>query len=169
MRLPSPITRALCRRAERIMREREPDRVIGTQYLRRWHLVARNDRLNVYLHEFTGSDDDRALHDHPYRSMSIILRGRYWEHRPSNPANPAGEGTLLYLRREGDITIRAAAAAHRIEVPPRHATPTNPVITLFITGRRHREWGFWCPKGWRHWRQFTDPTDSGQIGRGCGD
>jgi len=169
MRLPAPITRTLYRRAARIMREREPDRVIGTQYLRRWHLVARNNRLNVYLHEFTGSDDDRALHDHPYRSMSIILRGRYWEHLPAYPATPGDGHTHVYIRTTGDITTRAADAAHRIAIPPRHATPANPVITLFITGPRHREWGFWCPKGWRHWRKFTDPTDSGKIGRGCGD
>lgn len=44
----------------------------------------------------------------------------------------------------------------------------TPAITLFITGPRVREWGFWCPKiGWRHWRVFTDPDNTGQIGRGC--
>ena len=107
------------------------------------------------------------------RGVSAALLSRvtakYWEHLPLHPENPGDGQTRIYLRTAGDITTRAADAPHRIAVPPRHATPADPVITLFITGARHREWGFWCPKGWRHWRQFTDPTDSGQIGRGCGD
>lgn len=69
--------------------------------------------------------------------------------------------TESHIRDTGAITARRANAAHRIEVL------SAPVITLFITGPRVREWGFLCPKGWRHWREFTDPTDSGQTGRGC--
>jgi len=30
-----------------------------------------------------------------------------------------------------------------------------------------REWGFHCPRGWMHWKQYTDAQDSGAIGRGC--
>lgn len=30
-------------------------------YLLRWYIIP----LNVYLHKFMRSDDDRALHDHP--------------------------------------------------------------------------------------------------------
>lgn len=29
------------------------------------------------------------------------------------------------------------------------------------------EWGFACPKGWRHWRLFVDERDHGKVGRGC--
>ena len=28
---------------------------------------------------------------------------------------------------------------------------------------------FHCPQGWRHWRDFVDEHDTGQVGRGCGE
>ncbi len=40
--------------------------------------------------------------------------------------------------------------------------------SLFITGRKVRTWGFWCPQGFVPWHEFVDQTDSGNIGRGCG-
>ena len=50
------------------LHRRPPDFVIGgadRPYMRRWYLVPKNTQLNVYLHHFRRSDDDRALHDHP--------------------------------------------------------------------------------------------------------
>ncbi len=55
---------------------RDPDFVIGTAddpYLRRWWLIPRNPVFNLYVHHFLRSDDDRALHDHPWPSVSVIL------------------------------------------------------------------------------------------------
>ena len=58
-----------------------PHKVIGgpDPYLLRWHVIPRNRLLNVYVHKFLRSDDDRALHDHPWWFVSLILRGRYDE------------------------------------------------------------------------------------------
>lgn len=148
---------ALCRLRMRMA----PSKTIGQNYLRRWHIIPRNPLFNVYLHEFSGSDDDRALHDHPWWSCSLILDGWYIEHVPLYKNNPAGTNVPKF-RDTGAITFRNATAAHRIQILQR------PAITLFITGPRRREWGFWCKNGWRHWRKFTDPKDPGQIGRGCG-
>lgn len=50
------------------------------KYLVRWHMIPRNRFFNVYLHFFVHGDDDRALHDHPWRSWSLLLDGRYREH-----------------------------------------------------------------------------------------
>ena len=37
--------------------------------------------FNLYLHEFSRSDDDRALHDHPWLfNLSVLLSGTYVEH-----------------------------------------------------------------------------------------
>ena len=165
MTLSSTIRRALLSRVRNVMARREPDFIIGDNYLRRWWLIPKNRWLNVYLHEFRASDDDRALHDHPWASCSIILRGEYFEHLPADPNNPAGP-TVPHIRIAGDINVRRANQPHRIELP---RYPHQPVITLFLTGPRVREWGFWCPKGWKHWRRFTAPSDSGQIGAGCGE
>ena len=51
------------------VQRRAPDFVIGgsdNPYLLRWFLIPRNPVFNVYLHKFMRSDDDRALHTHPW-------------------------------------------------------------------------------------------------------
>lgn len=138
--------------------KRSPDVVIGIDYLDRWYLVPRNRWLNVYLHRFRGSDDDRALHDHPWWSLSFLLAGHMVEHYRTDARDPV-------LQRERWVpwlfpVLRSARFAHRLEVVE------GPVWTLFITGPRVREWGFFCPAGWRHWSAFTDPSGN-RIGRGC--
>jgi len=142
---------------------RQPDIEIGGHadpYLRRWYVIPRNRWANVYLHQFCRSDDDRALHDHPWFNISIILRGRYFEHMQ--------DGTVL-LRKAGRIVCRPSIAAHRIELLLDQDFSERRVWTLFITGPKVRDWGFWCPQGWRHWEDFTKPGDSTLIGRGCDD
>ena len=60
-----------------------PHMVIGgaeDPYLLRWYLIPRNPFVNVYLHKFLRSDDDRALHlvsaDHADRipAVAALLR-----------------------------------------------------------------------------------------------
>lgn len=109
MKLNDTLRRRLACWAERRMK-RTPSKVIGTHYLKRWHIIPRNPLANVYLHEFTGSDDDRALHDHPWVSCSIILHGWYLEHVPQDNANPAGATTAVF-HDAGDITTRSSRAA----------------------------------------------------------
>lgn len=133
---------------------REPDFIIGDDYMRRWWVIPRNKSCNVYLHEILHSDDDRAMHDHPWANTSLLISGSYIEHTP--------EGT--FVRRAGDVVERAAEALHRLEV-----IPGERAISLFMTGPIVREWGFACPNGWVHWRDFVDDRDAGQIGRGCGE
>lgn len=133
---------------------RDPDFIIGDNYLRRWWVVPRNEFCNVYLHEIRQSDDDRALHDHPWANRSLIISGSYHEHTPDG----------VFVRTAGDVVDRPAEALHRLVVEP-----GKPVISLFMTGPVVREWGFACPKGWVPWRDFVDARDGGQIGRGCGE
>jgi len=120
--------------------------------MRRWHLRRSRSRYNLYLHRYEGSDDDRALHDHPWRSIGILLWGRLSE------ITPEGERTLWPFIPK----YRNAEYSHRIILKSRFA------YTLFFTYPKEREWGFHCPKGWVHWRQFTDISGKG-IGPGCGD
>lgn len=157
--------RALLARAARvsIADRRPPDFIIGgaeDPYLRRWWVIPRNRWFNVYLHHFMRSDDDRALHDHPWWNVSVLLEGEYREHTP--------EG--VFLRRPGAFYARRAVAAHRVELLEGEDGRLVPVWTLFITGPRVREWGFLCPRGWRHWREFTgvrDGANDGRPGIGC--
>lgn len=117
---------------------------------------------NAYVHRFLRSDEDRALHDHPWSWVTVLLDGSYWEHVPADPDFPAG-ATVRRRREAGDIVVRQDAAyPHRIELDE-----GRPVTTLFLTGKKTREWGFWCgASNWRHWRAFIAPGESGQA-RGC--
>jgi hypothetical protein len=146
--------------SRRIVERRPPDFVIGENnpqgaYLRRWWVIPRNRLFNVYLHEFLRDDDDRALHDHPWFWCSWILKGAYLE------IAHAG----MKMRTEGSVKFSSPWRAHRVEL----CTPLNnpSVWTLFITGPRLRSWGFHCPKGWVHWKDFTSPDSSAEIGKGC--
>lgn len=134
---------------------REPDFIIGgpdDPYIKRWWLRRERESGSIYLHQIIRDDDDRALHDHPWDSTSIILQGRLRE------IIPGGERVLA----PGSITSRKAEDAHRLELVD------GPVWSLFITGPRVRDWGFHCPQGWRHWREFTDPATNGATaGKGC--
>ena len=157
----------------RLAASRPPDEEIGgseNPYMRRWWLF-RSRFGNVYLHQFLRSDDERALHDHPWRSISFLLEGYYREWSPA--PHIAGHAPITPQYQTRDFLapctiIRGAEDLHRIELPHGRAC-----WTLFITGRRIRECGFQCPHsspagGWRHWREFTNPADGGAtVGRGC--
>lgn len=133
----------------------------GTErpYMLRWFLIPRNGWLNVYLHKFLRDDDDRALHDHPWTFLSIMIRGRYFEHTEA--------GTVE--RRAPSAALRHAEHRHRVELPKTLRGDPVPCWTIVITGRKWRTWGFWCPRGFVPWHEFVAPDDEGAIGRGCGE
>jgi hypothetical protein len=142
--------------------KRPPDFIIGgpdDPYMLRWYVIPRNRWFNVYLHKFLRDDDDRALHDHPWVSLSFALSGEYIEHTDD----------YIKRRRRGSIVFRRATHSHRIELV-RKDGKAMPAWTLFLTGPKVREWGFDCGvKGWVHWRDFVAETDTGNTGKGCGD
>ncbi len=141
---------------------RSPDIIIGGDddpYMLRWWVIPRNRFFNVYLHFFLRSDDDRALHDHPWASISIPLVGEYLEH--SIAAGGVANARLVSARRNDWRFRPSGKFAHRIELV------SGPCWTLFITGPRYREWGFHCVHRWIHWKEFTATDDPGAIGKGC--
>ena len=148
----------------------EPHLVIGgpaNPYLLRWFIIPRNRFMNVYLHKFLRSDDDRALHDHPWWFVSLILRGGYWEHRAGKPI------TTRSHRTAGSLVIRPANTVHRVElecvgkckkcVPQCDPGVEIPAWTLVITGPKIRDWGFACPRGWVHWQEFDHNNGCGEY------
>lgn len=112
-----------------------PHFVVGSPespYLLRWYIIPRNDWFNVYLHKFLRDDDDRAMHDHPWNSLSILIVGRYIEQTAA--------GRKLY--KAGSVIRRKATHTHRVEL-----IDGKPAWTLFLTGPKVRDWGFHCPQG----------------------
>lgn len=160
-------------------------------YLRRWYIIPRNRWFNMYLHHFVQSDDPRALHDHPWWSCSIILRGGYYEVVPKLEPTRIDARThtdLLYGPRLSEkyrrafahhyqdtkkiwrparsIRWRGALAAHRIELatdgPDWKGHPVErQAWTLFITGPVERKWGFWCKRGWVPYDEYVAKVEGG--------
>lgn len=163
---------SLWRWCRNIVMSRPEDVLIGgadNPYLYRWFVIPRNRFFNIYIHGFARSDDDRALHDHPWMNLSIVLRGSYIEHTID-----AGGVHRLKRLNAGAWRFRASGRlAHRVEIDPASTWYLLPGVrcwTLFITGPRYRDWGFHCPeKGWVHWQAFTAPGDATVIGKGCDD
>ncbi len=96
------------------------------------------------------------MHDHPWNFISIILKGGYVEYREKTEFDPlAIEGlddthpvwieTRIY--HPGQILFRKATDKHKLEIH-QHA------ITLVITFKKIRNWGFWTPKGFVGWQQY---------------
>lgn len=160
MRLPSFMIEWLRRKLIfGVAASRPPDVVIGDDYMRRWFIILRNRFFNIYLHNFIHSDDDRALHCHPWWNLSCLLDGEYIEHTIS-----AGGVHKKVTYKAGDLKLRRGEAAHRVEL-----LPDARCWSLFITGPRYREWYFHCRQKMVHWRDFTNPTDSSKVGAGCGE
>lgn len=129
---------------------RAPDLVIaprGVPYLYRWHAFERNADANVYFHVQVGDDPERPLHDHQYASQSVILAGGYEETYQTRP--PRGPLHKRVLRK-GDTAHRSEIEAHRLKLLGDYS------ISLFSTGPRVREWGFWIDNVWHPWSEVTE-------------
>jgi len=112
-------------------------------YMCRWVLETRWGTLR--LHNILRSDDDRALHDHPWDFWSLILWGGYREFLPG--LLHSGNGTYAPIGNQrwcgpGSLVKRSAADAHRI------ALVHGPAWTLVWTGPRVRRWGFYVDGAW---------------------
>lgn len=143
--------------AQTIM-QRPPDFLIGDDehgvYMERWHIIPRNEQMNIYLHRVLRDDGD-VMHDHPWDNTSLLIDGGYFEETP--------EG--VFTRTQGDVVYRKAADAHRLTLIG------DTAISLFMTGPKVREWGFHCPGGWVDWQTFTGGKHSGRSTalNGCGE
>lgn len=126
----------------------KPHMVIGNEqggvYMSRWWITPSNPFANVYLHVYQSGDDAPfGYHDHPWNSISILLKGGLLELLRVQKT-PPGKSLLTVPRRIGKINgkrgkriiIRKATDIHYIgQVEPG-------TITLFLTGRKRKEWGF---------------------------
>lgn len=159
----------------------KPHQIIGpsvSPYMKRWYLIPHTRWVNLYLHKFERSDEDRALHDHPWNFWSFVVKGSYWE-------ITEWERTL---RKRWSLAYRNAEHPHRVQLLwrgshlPTVKTPdggekatchcddevadprcTHPVWTIVLTGPKIREWGFHCDKAWVPWRYFDAHGGCGEY------
>ena len=94
-------------------------------YLTRW--VVTLFGASIRLHRWTGSDDKRFFHDHPWDFISVILRGTYSE------ATPTG----IEVRTSGSIRYYPAEYKHTV------LFTGAPCWSLVLSGPSRRNFGFW--------------------------
>lgn len=108
----------------------------GKRYLERYYL-GQLFGFTFYLHRFVGSDGDRALHDHPWKTAgAICLAGGYLERRIRwfNPRT--GYDTRDRIIRPGWLNMIRAATFHQI------LSTDADTWTLFFHTPKIKEWGF---------------------------
>jgi hypothetical protein len=123
--------------------------------LTRYHLIATR-LFGVYLHHLHVSDEDRALHDHPWSFVTVLLSSGYWEWTQERESAYTGELRVVgraVLRRSWrprfSVLCRPAEWAHRLEL-------VRPTWTLVFRWRVRRHWGFFTARdGWVPWRDYT--------------
>ena len=171
-KLPKSITGALlnwhrvsC--ASRPNDVRIPADLATAPYMLRWWKIPRNALMNMYFHQVLRSDDDRALHDHPWWSFSIVLEGGYYEHT----IEAGGVHRKVWYGPGSMKFRRAGKCAHRLELF-RYTNlegaldpEEQPAKTIFITGPVLRRWGFHAKSRWvdaYEWDDFC--RDNGIAG-----
>ncbi|RQS39845.1 hypothetical protein DIE01_16150 [Burkholderia sp. Bp8990] len=108
--------------------------------------------IGARVHRILRSDNDRHLHDHPWPTISIILRGGYWEILPAMQCQDPSLDPYLWRRvwrGPGSIVFRRAHHRHRIELPDGRDS-----WSLFIMGRYTKQWGFYTREGFVYWRTY---------------
>lgn len=139
--------------------------------------------IAVRIHCIHTPDLDRALHDHPWTFVSVVLAGWYKEERPVQPqkADFAMQYELLQLppldapltlhdvemhlnppvvasiRERCEAAVRGPGSIALRRFYHRHrivAVSPGGVWTLFITFRKRQSWGFFTPKGKIWWWEF---------------
>jgi hypothetical protein len=151
-------------------------------YMLRWWHIKRNAYFNWYLHNVLRSDDDTALHDHPWWSFSLVLDGGYYEHT-------IAKGGVHYMKwfGPGQMHFRPfGSCAHRLQLPTEkiddasmtqmaHSVDLDitaykdrqvemPATTMFLTGPVLRRWGFHHPERWvdaYDWDEFCQERGIG--------
>ena len=127
-------------------------------YLYRWWVIPRNKYFNIYLHKVVG-DDEPFFHDHPWNSVGIILKGEYVEWTPYEQnrfhklkRKLTNAAFSIETLSQGNIKYRDITYAHYLTVSKPddrwyEGKVYEPVWSLFITGPKKRDWGFYNKQG----------------------
>lgn len=107
-------------------------------YLKRWY-VFRTNPFAIFIHRFFRSDEDRALHDHPWSFITFIIWRGYNEYQADG------------VHRRWPLTVHYRPATHRHRV---ELIDGKPCWTIVFRFREHRMWGFWEKSGFIPWNKW---------------
>lgn len=126
-------------------------------YLHRWFVI-RTKRFGLFIHKFVRSDEDRALHDHPWSFIVIPIWRGYFEwsnckgcqqypeyYENQSCPNPQRKRVYPIL----GARYRRAEYRHRVEL-----IGGKPSWSIFIRFTKRRDWGFWLPAGFQQWNKW---------------
>lgn len=125
----------------KIFLEKEIMSKAGVLHFRRWRILS-TPWFGVYIHRIYKADDDKYLHDHPWDYWSMVLTGSYNEETETSPRPGHGKENMLV---PGSCNSRRGEQFHKIK-----SLNSKSVTTLFITGKRRRDWGYKVGKYWVH-------------------
>jgi hypothetical protein len=151
----SNLARVMCKKfVKTIPRRRDINNRAGDAvYLERYYLFGgpseegewADSSLQVCVHRFCRSDEDGALHNHPWeQSVSFILAGGYIEERR------VGDQVETRLHQPFDFNLISANDFHRVDLIE------DDCWTIFVSGKKTQSWGFWDrnTKIFKSWREF---------------
>lgn len=133
-------------------------------YLYRWTLIFFG--YTIRIHHWIKSDDNRYFHDHSSWLISIVLKGFYWNVKPTNPDSTPTIGDkymakdlkrqTVYFRNENYNYVEGMFNSFKnflhlknsiwfSKATDRHwlCIPKEGAWTLLIEGRPQIKWGFW--------------------------
>ena len=120
------------------------------------YIIFRCPAFGVFIHHMYRSDYDRAIHNHPWQFVSVVLKGGYTE---IHDQTIDGSQTSI-THKPGSVLVRPAEWRHRFCLPIIREMATDGMvvyqksITLVIVGRRTQKWGFFTDRGWCWWRKY---------------
>jgi len=125
-------------------------------YLIRWRILS-TPWFKIRIHKILLSDND-CPHDHPWNFISIILKGGYFEHSNYKTMHyPKGLQVAQKIKwyKPGSVLFRRAEWKHKLELKWLGiGKGMQECLTLVIMFKRRREWGFWTPRGFEHWKKY---------------
>lgn len=151
------------------------DREGGTPYLSRWYLIGAQRKedplrkgnlvdetksfwerlpINLYLHRFHRSDDDGALHSHPWSwAVSFVLAKGYSEERR------IGDTVIRRLVYPFTLNFLRGQDYHRVDL-----IEGQQAWSLFLVGPKKDTWYFWDreKKARCRWREFIFAKRDGE-------
>jgi hypothetical protein len=137
-------------------------------YLIRYYIF-QSKYFNIFIHRFMRSDRD-DMHDHPWNFGTYVVKGGYAEQVPvSDSINSSSIRIKTNFRStvQARWATRKAEQLHRVMLDRSYTMSEKELapITICVTGRTRRDWGFVKDGQWIFWKKYLGlPEDAPSRG-----
>lgn len=122
-------------------------------YLTRWWLIE-TPFFSVLLHKINRNDEDRHLHCHPFKFVSVKLLGGYVEEFCPSPGLAKADAIMLAMGnpiRVAEVRTMKAPSIHVVRLTDFHKVKRLlrvPTWTLLFIGGNEHDWGYMTENGY---------------------